>query len=55
MKIEIELTARQLADVRRQLGDELTAKPTAERKTSEHRRLYQRDLMRRRRAAAKAA
>jgi hypothetical protein len=56
MELVITLTRAQLADVRRQLGAvELTAKPTAKRPMTEHRRVYQRDLMRVRRAAAKAA
>jgi hypothetical protein len=56
MQVTFTLTARQVADLLRQIGPaKLTAKPAAKRPMTAHRREYQKLLMRRRRAAAKAA
>jgi hypothetical protein len=50
MQITLTLTARQIASILRQTA----TKPTkAKRPMTKHRRTYQRDLMRKRRAAAK--
>jgi len=58
MLVTLDLNARQIASLIRQIGPAvLTAKPAAKRKArpmTDHRRNYQRLLMRKRRAAAKA-
>jgi hypothetical protein len=61
VKIVIKLTPRQIADIRRQLaGAKLAssakraAKPKQRYTSSDARRAYMRELMRQRRAAAKA-
>jgi hypothetical protein len=57
MKVVLNLTEGQIADICAQLLPK--AKPAAKRQSgnsnTEHRRTYQRDLMRKRRAAAKAS
>jgi hypothetical protein len=56
MRVVLDLTEGQIADICAQLLPK--AKPAAKRKArpmTEHRRTYQRELMRKRRAAAKDA
>ena len=53
MKIELDLNARQVAAIRRQIAEPAIATAAAKRKTTENRRLYMRDLMRRRRCRCK--
>jgi hypothetical protein len=55
VKITLDLNARQIAALRRQLAEPDIAMSTAKRKPTEHRRRYMADFMRKRRAAAKAA
>jgi hypothetical protein len=62
VKIVIKLTSRQLTDIRRQIAAaklassaKRAAKPKQRYTSSDARRAYMRDLMKRRRAAAKGA
>jgi hypothetical protein len=55
MLITLDLSARQIASLLRQIGPaNRPAKPARKRPMTDHRRNYQKLLMRKRRAAAKA-